>query len=411
MTEEAAHHPLGASAAERWLRCPGSVLATKDLPDTDTEYSTLGTAAHTLAERCRKDNLPTKHFLGDKIFVEQVDGSSVPVVVDKEMVDSVQAFIDYINALPGDDYNESRVYFNTWIPGAFGTMDAAKATTHHLEIIDLKYGAGVEVGAYRNPQLMLYALGFLESWGWMYSIRTVRITVFQPRLDNIASDDLTVEELLKWAEEVVRPGAIKALTPGAPFNPGKKACAFCKIRRTCAARARHVFEMNLEDELDDLTTAIEKDAPPLIHLTNDQIAAALRRKSHVTKWYADIEAHAKSEIAAGRAVGNFKMVEGRSSRTWVLPAKEIEKRFVAAGLDEGLHAKLYTEPELISAPQAEKVFGKKYFASATEKKEAGVLADLITKPKGKPVLVPGEDPREPMVVGADELEDVSDDAD
>ena len=399
---EPAHSILGPSSADRWIACAGSVLATKDLPDRDTEYSTYGSAAHTLAERCRKDNLPAAHFLGGKLYVEQVNGESAEVIVDREMVVGVQSYIDYVNALDGDDYNEARVYYEEYVPGGFGTMDAARATHYVLNIVDLKFGAGVQVFAANNPQMMLYALGFMLAWGWLYDFRKIALHIVQPRLDHYDVWETTPEAIFKWADEVVRPAAAIALKPGAPFKAGKH-CKFCKIRATCTVRAKFVFEMNL-DELDDLDDAIAKDAPPIAQLTPAQIIAALRRKEHIVGWYNDIERYAISEINHGREFAGWKLVEGRSNRECAGRAAENEKALIAAGAGEGIKAKLYTEPGIISPSQAEKVFGKKLFLPGTP------LGDLITKPRGKPKLAPPEDERPAYTVDASELEDVDDSA-
>lgn len=398
MLSEPAHSPLGPSAAERWIACPGSVLATKDLPDTDSEYSLLGTAAHTLAERCRKDNLPALHFLGGKLYVEKVDGESAEFVVDREMATSVQAFIDYVNALPGDDYNEARVYYEEYVPGGFGTMDAAKAEPHTLRIIDYKHGEGVQVYAKENPQLKFYGLGHMLEWGWLYDFRKVELHVAQPRLDHFDVWETTPEAILEWAENVAKPAAALALKPGAPFKAGKH-CKFCKIRATCTVRAKFVFEMNL-DELDDLDDAIAKDAPPIAQLTPAQIIAALRRREHIVGWYNDIERYAISEINHGKPFEGWKLVEGRSNRAWNASPSEIERRLVEAGAGEGIRVKLYSEPEIISPAQAEKVFGKSFLT--------GTVGELIGKPRGKPKLAPPEDERPAYTVDPSELEDLDD---
>ncbi len=397
---EPAHSPLGPSAAERWINCPGSVLATKDLPDTDSEYSLLGTAAHSLAERCRKDNLPALHFLGGKLYVEKVDGESAEFVVDREMATAVQSFIDYVNALPGDDYNEARVYYTQYVPDGFGTMDAAKATTHVLAICDLKYGEGVQVFAKENAQLKLYAIGHILEWGWLYDFKKVELHVAQPRLDHFDVWETTPEALFEWAETVAKPAAALALKPGAPFKAGAH-CKFCKIRATCTTRAKFVFEMNL-DELDDLDDAIKKDAPAIAQLTPAQIIAALRRKDYIVGWYTDIERYAIGEINHGKPFEGWKLVEGRSNRAWNAKPSVIERLLVEAGAGEGIKAKLYSEPSIISPAQAEKEFGKKLFLSGTP------LGDTIQKPRGKPKLAPPEDERPAFTVDPSELEDLDD---
>ena len=52
------HAELGASTAERWMRCPASVALSKDTPNTASGYALEGTAAHTLLYRCLSEKLP-----------------------------------------------------------------------------------------------------------------------------------------------------------------------------------------------------------------------------------------------------------------------------------------------------------------------------------------------------------------
>ena len=54
----------------------------------------------------------------------------------------------------------------------------------------MKYGKGVPVDAYLNPQLMLYALGAVDKYDIIYEFETVRMTIIQPRLDNISTFEI-----------------------------------------------------------------------------------------------------------------------------------------------------------------------------------------------------------------------------
>jgi hypothetical protein len=403
-----AHSPLGASAADRWINCPGSVGATINLPDVDTDYSLEGTAAHWLAEHCNEMGIKTASVQMTNIPVRKVDGTTALIPLDKEMRDGVQKFLDYVNDLPGDDYNEERVHWHEFVPNAFGTMDRARATKVTLRIVDLKYGEGWQVWAEKNPQLMLYALGFIEKYGWMYAIEYVALTVFQPRLDHVDTWTVSVHELRAWAKEVMQPAAELAQTDDAPFAAGDH-CKFCKLRATCATRARYVFE-GAVGELDDMDALIDAPVRSAVTLSNEQIARILPRKKQITAFFSDLEHFAFREIAQGRAVGDWKVVEGRSNRVWAFDKDEVVRRVKAQKLEAKL---LWTEPELISPAQAEDKFGKALFAPEKENKKsgavipAGPLADLIDKPRGRAVLAPGSDRRPSIQVDANEMEDVS----
>lgn len=376
-----AHSPLGPSSAERWLNCPGSVLATKDLPDTESEYSAEGTAAHQLAEGCQKTDRPAKHFLGKKISVGEFT-----FTVDQEMVDGVQAYLDYVNDLPGESFSEVRLHFNEWVPDGFGTGDDIRIDGEDCYVTDLKYGKGVQKWAKDNPQMMLYALGVLHDYSWLYpNIKRFHLAIVQPRLDHIDEWKIHTVNLVDWAEKVVRPAAELALAPGAPFKAGEW-CQFCKIKSTCKARAESVFAAVVGD-FEDLdaaaSTATTQYSSPAV-LTNDQIAKLLEALPNVKRWTKDLERHARQEVMHGHPVGDFKLVAGRASREWEGDLEEVAEALSAEGVPDD---KLW-ERELISPAAAEKIIGKKN----------ALLVSKVKKVAGKPTLVPGSDKRPALVI-------------
>jgi hypothetical protein len=289
-------------------------------------------------------------------------------------------------------------------------MDAAKARMIRAHIIDLKMGEGVRVFAEMNPQLMLYALAFYLTYGWLYAIEDFVLTVFQPRIQHVDSWVITVADLLKWGEEVVRPKAIAALQPGAPFQAGAW-CRFCPIRRTCLHRAKSVFAA-VAGEMDDLDDAM--DAPPRnqFELTPEQAVKALRMQKVATAWFSDLAAHARSELAKNGEFAGMKFVEGRSTRMFAVAEGAVIEAVVEQVPDLDT-SKLYTKPEFLSMPAVEKIVGKALFAPPKETKKgeitpAGPLHKLIDKPRGAPVLAFPEDKRESIKVDANtELTEVS----
>ena len=44
------HSRFGASAAHRWMRCPGSIQASEGLPNVSSEFAAEGTLLHGVAE-------------------------------------------------------------------------------------------------------------------------------------------------------------------------------------------------------------------------------------------------------------------------------------------------------------------------------------------------------------------------
>ena len=95
---------------------------------------------------------------------------------------------------------EHRVDYSEYVPEGFGTGDLVIVADGVIEVVDFKSGRGVRVDAHRNSQLMLYALGALLEFDSLYDIHHVRMTIVQPRLNNLSSYEMEADELLRWAE-------------------------------------------------------------------------------------------------------------------------------------------------------------------------------------------------------------------
>jgi hypothetical protein len=365
-----AHAKLSPSSAHRWLYCHASVTLEAGLPDESSEFAREGTAAHALAEWCLREGLHPIEFIGDEI-----EG----FVVDAAMADPVADYVDYVrNVQAANEHSvllvEQRVEFTQWVPGGFGTSDAIVIGDGLCHVIDLKFGQGVKVNAYRNEQAMLYALGVWQTFGALYEIDTFVLHIHMPRLDYVSEFTITVKELLAWADEVVRPAAEKATGGELTFAPGEKACRFCKARATCKALATHNYELAL-GRFDDLDADVQPVSPAL--LSTDEIVKLLPKLGLISQWAKDVEEYALSVLTHGGALPGYKLVEGRSLRQWGGEEEAATKLEWLLGTDA------YTK-KLISPAQAEKALGRA---------KAGEIADLVIKPRGKPTLAPESDPR------------------
>ena len=370
-----AHSKLGPSASKRWLVCHGSVKATEDLPDTSSVYAREGTAAHTLSEWVREQGKPAKDFIGQEIYVE-----GDRIVVNWEMVHAVQAYVDYCNELPGEAYVEERVHYDAFIPGGFGTSDDIRIDNEDCYITDLKYGKGVPEHAENNTQGMFYALGVFQDFGHLYDFKRFHIAIHQPRLESVSSWTISVEDLLIWVRDVAIPAYESAMGPNPPFVAGDH-CQFCPLKQSCKTRA----DAMQAEYLNDL------DGPE--EMTGEELAEISDRLSAIRAWCNDIEAHALSEVQKGHQVGDWKLVEGRSNRTWK-NAEEAEKALRGTKLK----VKEIFVKKMISPKQAEDLLGKDH----------PLMKEQVRKPPGRPVLVPGSDSRPPLQVNAeDEFEDLS----
>ncbi len=237
-----AHARLSASAAKAWLSCGGFIAFNdyyKKVDEEESEYAKEGTQAHSLAERILKGIYQG----GPKIRKQKS--------FDSDMYFYVRNYVDYI----GDLYKklirkygkgnvdvrvEQRLDFSNVIPEGFGTGDFVILTEKELHIIDLKYGKGVAVSAYQNPQLMLYAIGALNQYDALYDIEKVVLHIAQVRMDEFSSYELSVQELFDWVEEV-QATAEKISRGHIIYNPGVEQCRWCEGRAMCFERGRQLF--------------------------------------------------------------------------------------------------------------------------------------------------------------------------
>ena len=206
-----AHAALSASSAHRWLMCPPSVKLSEQFEDKPSIYAEEGTFLHELSE------MKLHRYLGDvppevleAQYAEHRDNdfySDEAENVTDEYVDFCIETIEAVRASCPDPLIlvEHRLDFSEYVPDGFGTGDLVIVADGVLEIVDFKGGRGVRVEADHNSQLMLYGLGALLEFEALYDIRTVRMTIVQPRLNNISTYETTAEELILWAERDVKP--------------------------------------------------------------------------------------------------------------------------------------------------------------------------------------------------------------
>ena len=216
------HAKLSASSSHRWLHCPGSIKAEEGYADSSSEHANEGSAAHWLGETCLESGQQASEFLGQTLADYQV-------VVTDEMVDAVQQYLDYVRSLGGNTLIEQRVDFSHVVPEGFGTADAIVMSGDTLHIVDLKYGKGVKVYAENNSQAMLYALGVLHDYDYLFQPEKIVLTIVQPRLDHIDEWEVTMDQLQTFAS-FAQTAASLALQDNAPRYPSDKACQWCKAK-------------------------------------------------------------------------------------------------------------------------------------------------------------------------------------
>lgn len=345
--------------------CTPSARLEAMFPDEQSPYAAEGTVAHDLAEAILRHKLEGKK-------APKLDGYSA------EMIEAVNRYVDICEekvneararSSDAEAMIEARLDFSRWVPEGFGTGDMVIVADGILEVIDLKYGKGVPVSAVENTQMRLYALGAYDVNEFLYDIKTVRMTIVQPRLDSVSTAEMSLEELLDWGEDI-KPIAQRAFNGEGECTPCDY-CNFCKARHTCRALA------------DTCLDTFYKNGGKLNQLLTDrEVSDILAMKDLITKWIKGVYDFAYEKALSGeKQWPGYKLVEGTSRRTITDPDAAAKTL-----LDNGYKEEDIFKPrELEGITNLQKVLGKKGVAE--------YLESYIDKPEGKPTLVPESDKR------------------
>lgn len=392
------HALLSASSASRWLNCTAAPRFEEGLPERTSEYAEEGRLAHAIGELkvLKKFTLMTS-----RTYTTRLNKLKKEPNYDPEMDKTTDLYLEHLTeqAMLYDSSPtvaaEVKVDFSEYVPEGFGTCDCVMIGGDTLSITDYKHGKGVPVSAEGNPQMRLYALGALKRYAPIFgdTIKKVRMTIDQPRLDTTPSTDtITVEELRTWGESI-KPAAQKAFSGLGEFVPGEH-CRFCRGKAQCRARAS--LNTALEDFKDCVPAGSVQPGEfvPQMHsyltpggvevhplLSDAEVGDLLIRGQHLIQWYKDLEEYATKALLDGKPIEGWKLVAGRSNRTFTDQDAAI-KAVIEAGYDEAL---VYDrKPKTLS--ELEKLMGKAEFAEK--------IGGYVVKPLGKPTLALTSDKRE-----------------
>ena len=336
---------------------------------------------------------------------------------------------------------EERLDYSHIAPQGFGTGDLVLVGKDEdgiglIHVIDFKGGRGVRVEAEMNSQMMLYAAAALNSYGFLVDPEIIRMSIVQPRLDNISTFQMTVEELNAWAESI-KPIARMAFEGKGEQHTGDW-CIFCKAKPVCRACAEEALSLAREEFLDlddeerdsacvdaqvgndetartgqaaavennsaeglvtdsheasnteDGTALTDTTAPYILDrdtivfkspqlIPIETLASLMPSLTRIGSWIEAVFAFISAEaITHGIPIPGYKIVEGRSRRLF-------SDEHAAANAAEAAGVTNIYKTEMKSLSEIEKMMGKKRFAE--------VLGEYVIKPLGKLALVPEDDPR------------------
>lgn len=383
---ERAHALLSPSSSHRWMNCTPSARLEENIPSTGSAASEEGTVAHELAEYALR-----KYLAGE--YVPLLDELPVPKEIaenkyygpemDKYVTDYVCYVCDIYEPEEGAKMSIERKFDLTqYVPECFGSCDCDIVGETVINVIDLKYGKGVQVDANGNSQLMMYAIGVLNSLEPQHraKIGKVRMHIAQVRLGNYSVFEMSARDLTHWAIHVLRPTAEKAFSGQGETKVGAH-CRFCRFKAQCRAQRDALVN---EFETHGETKA----------LSLEEIGDILNKADMFSDWLSSVKQFAMSEALSGKRVNGWKLVEGRSARV-IKDEAEALKRLTEAGFDR----ETLINTKIKGIGDLERTVGKKPLA---------VLLDgVIIKPPGAPTLAPESDKREPIQPTLDMFEELN----
>jgi hypothetical protein len=293
-----------ASSLERLHNCPGSWLATKDLPDESNADSEAGTRIHRALE--------TGDMTGLSADEEQT------AEMCRAQGDKVLG--DWNPDMDGIAYKEQRLGL-TRIGGVVDVTDDTKADlvfTGQADLIvidgnrglvlDYKTGRGEVADAAENLQLRGLAVMAARRW----RLESVRVAIVRPWAGPASVADYDAGALISsrnWMMRLLE--AVKAATPN-DLNPGAW-CHYCKAKAICPALRSVALEpvehMALTLPADDATARAALFARAM-EMTPQRLTALYRGLKLVGWYQAAIEGAMRKRVEEGEIPG-FRMKPGQ----------------------------------------------------------------------------------------------------
>jgi len=334
------HSPLGASGAERWMRCPGSVTLLKhlQLPESDDpSYRKEGTAMHAAAEHCLSNDVDTWEITG-----QEFEG----VVIDVAMAASVQVYVDYCRPLMEGAlrYHIEYPVSSPVHPLFYGRLDFAAEQPDLIHIVDLKGGEGIQVDPDDNPQLKYYAFGLIDANPQWPDDLGVRLTIGQPRIHwavggMVRSWDTTVGAIRQWVAETLVP-AMLATEYDHTLDAGPW-CRFCPAKLVCPL-------------LTSLFGAAAKSNPKeIVNLSDVSLGRSYQYLQGVEFYVKAMKSETLRRLNSAHEVPGTKLVNKKADRVWKEGADDLARAKFGDAVME--------PPKFKGPPAIEKLPGGKDF--------------------------------------------------
>lgn len=401
--EDYEHAKLSPSSAKRWMTCAGShALIQRNKPDFEERFFSME-----VTEEMAEHVQVYLDMVRERVETRKLAGAvSVDLLVEQSLP------IDHLThegrwVLDGEEVPEGTPGA-VWEP-ATGTGDVVIVSvwddgTAMLDLIDLKFGMGVEVQVEGNEQLMMYGSGALRNLDLLYDFTRACLTVHQPRIKAAPSDwevdigvirefeqrcEFTARHAIHILKEIPDDKLMPYLQPGDHCRT-----TFCDERANCPKLAEFVrdtvvgeSDASVADDFEELLELDPVEAVNCAPLADDDLGTKMAATDIIEDWCKQVRAETERRLLAGTPVPGYKLVQGRAgARAWA-DAKEVEETFKSMRLKQD---EMY-DFKLISPTTAEKLLKE-------TPKRWNRVQPLISRSEGKPSVAPESDKRPAIAI-------------
>ena len=256
------HTVASPSALHRLMRCPGSAVLCKSVPEQSSKYAEEGTLFHSVMEYILKSK-PGEQVTNKwiRMYIDTYSTIALEKEAVDEMVDCVQGATQWFNL---NFVNANQIIAETRLPmyysdRDYGTADVIVLFDDRLVIVDWKYGKGVDVSPNNNPQLISYAVSALKYLSSQHidirNFKEIETIIYQPRIytgETVKSYKYAMQELVQQSkiikEAVDKVYALYSKSANSKIvkenlSASDEACKFCPAKMICKAYAKQGTEL------------------------------------------------------------------------------------------------------------------------------------------------------------------------
>lgn len=377
------HAKYSPSKLERIIACPGSVgLGERLPPEPSTSYAEEGTLLHSIMAECIEQ---WPNYDLDSINWESLEHRFLVSQCLEQLKQLLESMKKY------KIYQDMRVYMRD--VDVNGTLDVGIECIDHtgltnIHIIDFKFGEGIEVSPTDNPQGLAYLDGFCNFLKYNpldsnQCALPMFFWIYQPRFNKFECEQIFPDELKYFSQRVEK--AIRlAEGRNPPYHPGEKQCKWCPAGAVCKARMTYV-KQNAADVLSAFADQPSWDSSIE---SIESLSKLLKTKSSIDSAMKAIQEHLFTQLSRGHKVPGYKLVPGRTSRSWATGVNALSLSDLFPGSD----ITDFMESKLLSPAKVEKMLTPQ---------DRKILAELIVRNEGEPTMASEDSVKEAINPFAD----------